>query len=264
MAFRLKDQNTQYRSNAGAILAGGFLYFYENGTSTEKDTYSDPDLAPGHVNANPVDLDSSGRATSDIWLDGVYSVELQDSLGATVWSLDDVQADVSDEQALPVGDNGQFLTTDGANYSFVDISQVPDQTGHAGEYLTTDGETASWTTIDIPELPDLSVDDDATSLTVGDMTIITGASATGSYADRTASKTVTFDTAFASSPVFIGITVTNGPHSAAGNTVTWRVSAKSTTQFTVDFTMVELDDADSQWDFNTNVNFDWQAMGVKV
>ena len=42
------------------------------------------------------------------------------------------------------GDNGQFAYTDGAQFLFRDISEVPSQTGFAGKFLTTDGADTSW------------------------------------------------------------------------------------------------------------------------
>ena len=42
------------------------------------------------------------------------------------------------------GDNGQFAYTDGAQFLFRDISEVPSQTGFAGKFLTTDGAETSW------------------------------------------------------------------------------------------------------------------------
>lgn len=42
------------------------------------------------------------------------------------------------------GDNGQFAYTDGTQFLFRDISEVPAQTGYAGKFLTTDGTDLSW------------------------------------------------------------------------------------------------------------------------
>ena len=42
------------------------------------------------------------------------------------------------------GDNGQFAYTDGTQFLFRDISEVPSQTGSAGKFLKTDGTSASW------------------------------------------------------------------------------------------------------------------------
>lgn len=42
------------------------------------------------------------------------------------------------------GTNGQFAYTDGTQFLFRDISEVPDQEGFEGKFLTTDGTEASW------------------------------------------------------------------------------------------------------------------------
>lgn len=72
----------------GAPLAGGQLFAYVAGTSTPQDTYTDSTLAT--ANANPVILDSSGRA--QVWCpdDSVYKFVLEDSTGTVIWTIDDV------------------------------------------------------------------------------------------------------------------------------------------------------------------------------
>lgn len=61
--------------DTGAPLAGGKVYFYEAGTSTPKDTYTDS--GAGTANSNPVILDAYGSAP--IWLDGTYKINLTDA-----------------------------------------------------------------------------------------------------------------------------------------------------------------------------------------
>lgn len=72
--------------NSGAVASGYHVYFYQPGTSTPKDTYTDH---TGTVaNANPVVLDARGEA--NIWLDGTYKVIAytgdKDNGGVLVWS----------------------------------------------------------------------------------------------------------------------------------------------------------------------------------
>jgi len=68
----------------GAPLAGGKLYTYAPGTSTNKATYTDSGgLTP---NANPVVLDANGEA--DIWLSGNYKLVLKTSADVTQWTVD--------------------------------------------------------------------------------------------------------------------------------------------------------------------------------
>ena len=48
-------------SRIGSPTGNGYkLYFYETGTTTPLDTFSQSDLAPGHENTNPVVADSNG------------------------------------------------------------------------------------------------------------------------------------------------------------------------------------------------------------
>lgn len=79
-----------YLDNNGDPLSGGKLYFYESGTLTAKNTYSDD--AQTVPNTNPVVLDAAGRQP-DIFFSGQAKVILKDS--------DDVQIDVAD----PVGES---------------------------------------------------------------------------------------------------------------------------------------------------------------
>jgi hypothetical protein len=59
----------------GTVNSGGYVYFYEAGTSTLKDTYSDPEKTT--ANANPVVLDTRGEAS--IYGTGAYKIIEQDS-----------------------------------------------------------------------------------------------------------------------------------------------------------------------------------------
>lgn len=70
---RVDDKN-------GHPLDGAKLYFYETGTSTPKDTYSDFSLST--PNANPVIADSQGQF-GNIFMDGLYRVELKDKNDVT-------------------------------------------------------------------------------------------------------------------------------------------------------------------------------------
>jgi hypothetical protein len=70
----------------GAPYAAGTLTFYASGTTTPQDSYSD---SIGTPNANPLTLDSAGRAT--VYLaPKAYSIVLKDSAGATIWTIDPV------------------------------------------------------------------------------------------------------------------------------------------------------------------------------
>src|SRR3990167_6903516 len=68
---------------------GGLLHTYAAGTTTNKATYSDPNERTDSQNANPVVLDSAGRAT--IYGSGLYSFVFKDSAGTTVFSQDNIR-----------------------------------------------------------------------------------------------------------------------------------------------------------------------------
>ena len=75
-------------NNANPV-SGGKLYTYVAGTTTPQPTYSDVNLTV--ANANPVILDSAGRAT--VFLSGSsYKFVLTDADDVTIWTQDNVQA----------------------------------------------------------------------------------------------------------------------------------------------------------------------------
>ena len=65
MANRFNLPGSQELDGNGDPYSGSKLYFYETGTSTPLDTYSDSALSS--ANANPVVADANGRF-SDIFL----------------------------------------------------------------------------------------------------------------------------------------------------------------------------------------------------
>lgn len=79
--FTATDEN-------GAPIPGAKLYFYENGTTTPKDTFSDIDLSV--ANQWPVVADGAGRFTDDIFMEtDAYRIKLTDSAGVQIWNKDD-------------------------------------------------------------------------------------------------------------------------------------------------------------------------------
>jgi hypothetical protein len=84
----------QFFTSQGAPLSGGRLYTCLPGTTcgpgtvTPKATYTDASGAT--TNANPVIMDSAGRA--NVWLTGFYKVALYDSAGNLIYTVDNVSA----------------------------------------------------------------------------------------------------------------------------------------------------------------------------
>lgn len=88
MAVLLTPPRLQFFDNSGNPLAGGKVYTYEAGTTTPKDTYTNQ--GGGTPNANPVILDSAGRAS--IWLSGSYKIVVKDSSDNTITTDDNITA----------------------------------------------------------------------------------------------------------------------------------------------------------------------------
>lgn len=89
--------DVQLFDNSGDPLSGGKVYFFASGTSTAKDTYPTRDDAENltNANANPVILDSAGRA--EIWLTGQYKVRVDDANDVTLYTSDEIgESDTAD------------------------------------------------------------------------------------------------------------------------------------------------------------------------
>jgi hypothetical protein len=82
----------QELDNDGEPLAGGKVYTYAAGTTTDKVTYTDADETA--QNTNPIILDSAGRA--NIWLDeGTYKFVITDSNDVVIRTVDDFAGDAA-------------------------------------------------------------------------------------------------------------------------------------------------------------------------
>ena len=113
------SQSTPVDTN-GNPYAGGLLYFYETGTTTPLDTYSNETLAS--ANANPVVANSAGLFGAIYLKPQVYKVVLKTSAGVTVWTLstlngavhyDDKGADVSSATATTLPKTGSSFDITG-------------------------------------------------------------------------------------------------------------------------------------------------------
>jgi len=133
---RFGSIGTQYFDDNGDPLSGGKLYFYESGTTTDKDTYSDADQTI--ANTNPVVLDASGRQP-DIYFNGSAKSILTDS--------DDVQVEVRDPLGSSASAGDAFASWNGAlTYSAEDIVQGSDLRYYqsiVNDNLTNDPTTTS-------------------------------------------------------------------------------------------------------------------------
>lgn len=138
--------------NNGDPLNGGKVYTYEAGTTTPKATYTDS--TGNTANANPVILDSSGRA--NIWLgDGGYKFVLKTSADVTIQTVDNVGGTGS----TAFGADVQTLTTNttiNANYansalictSAITLSLLDVSTAGEGFYISVKNASSGNVTID--------------------------------------------------------------------------------------------------------------------
>lgn len=83
MSLPLVNAKKQYFDQNGNPLAGGFVNFYQPGTTTRVNTYQDPSLTI--LNSNPVTLDANGQCVA--WIADGTSVRevVTDYLGNQVW-----------------------------------------------------------------------------------------------------------------------------------------------------------------------------------
>lgn len=145
--------------------AGGSLAFYELGTTTPKLTWSDPGLTI--PNTNPVALDSSGRANTNIWLDGGYSVALRDSASVVIWTRD-VNSGVAAGLTIPTPlPSGKWLTNDGSSLLWSDLLQLPDPTGSDGKMVVASG--GAYVLQAQPTVPTLPIVTTDTSIKINDI-----------------------------------------------------------------------------------------------
>lgn len=263
-AFQLFHKLTTWRGDADQLLAGGYFKFYVVGTTTPADVYGDADLSTN--NGDTIDLDASGRLEHECWADttDAFYVELYNSANVKQGEISRVEVPGGSGQVIPVPDEGEFLTGDGTNFLVAEVRQVPDPTGNANKLLGTDGEDLNW--VARPSDGAAGVSDTSTSATgytIGNKRVQWGSDSGTSSGGRTQTKSVTFPVAFSATPHVVDVVVTNSSLSSFGNMPSHSITSKSTTGFTVKFTMGELDDSGSGFDFTSGVSFDWTATGPK-
>lgn len=121
-------------SGNGTSYPAAKLYFYITGTTTPKNTYNNPDLLIGNVNANPVVADANGLFGVIYLASGDYSVVLKDASNNTIWSVDP-QTGLGAADTLTT--RGDLLTRDASGYTRLAI-------GTSGYVLTSSGTDAAW------------------------------------------------------------------------------------------------------------------------
>lgn len=249
-----------WQLNALAPAAGGSLQFYAIGTTTPKNTWSD--FARTVLNSNPVPLDSAGRPTVPIWLDGDYSVTLRDSGGVTVDTFD-LRDPATGGTTIPALVSGEFLTNNGTTLQWDAIRQVPDPTGNANKILGTDGANLLWQNQQSIPQPDIA--NTSNSITIGDGTlryrILTGTDTGPSTGTNQSTKAITFATAFSAPPMWIDVKVNKVPISGVALVAT-AITNITTTGFTATFDTADRHFAGNPDNYiNATFPFTWIAIG---
>jgi len=140
----------------GNVLAGGAIYFYEDGTTTLKAIYNDAD---GDVPAaNPLVLDASGRG--DVFLaSGYYKIVCKDSVGNAIWQLDKIIGSGGDATIVTTVENLAELTAldppdeDGVAVYVGGYNAKSDGGGGMFVWDATNTDPKDYGTIFIPDFP---------------------------------------------------------------------------------------------------------------
>lgn len=265
MSYRFPDPNPVLISLLGTeSAADGTLQFYSYQTTTPKATYSDRDLTI--PNANPVELDTSGRAETEIWLDGEYTVVLRDADDTVIWTRD-VVPEVSPTTTLPDPTTlpGGTVKSNGTGYELVDDLALPDPTDSAGQMVVVNGDGTGYNLQPIPEPEDpvttVSTNSVTFGMDTGDKWMILKGTGTAPVTNtQKTSLPVSFSPPFKSGSVpFVSVTPLN-TQADGGAMVGYADGAPTASGFTAAFDVAEGDSANAN--VTVAVNFAWMAQGI--
>lgn len=274
MSYRFPDPNPVLISLLGTeSAADGTLQFYDYQTTTPKATYSDRDLTI--PNANPVELDASGRAETEIWLDGEYTVVLRDADNTVIWTRD-VVPEVSPTTTLPDPTTlpGGTVKSNGTGYELVDDLALPDPTDSAGYMVVVNSDGTDFILQEQPEPPEIPDPEIVVSTSpasfragVSDNTtkffIQAGSGSAPASGTENTQVSVTFAEPFAATPWHISIEQTHDGVTSLGVVPQYCISARSASGFTVRFSTEENSDF-SGWNITSAVPFTYAAFGTKT
>lgn len=264
-AFRPIQPFAQFFLPNGEMNAGGFLHFYETDLSTEKNTYSDPDLAPGHLNPNPVPLNSSGVPDMDIWGDGSFGIMVKAANGATISTRNNVRSDAFGAQSIPALVANYFLSNNGTSLLWRDIENqlLPDMTGFANYLLSTDGEVPVWIPPENLNIPTIEVGTSGNYFQIGDVLIQFGHDsfpAATVFPFHASSKSIDFPNEFDTCNGVLGICNKIGIVSNGDSGIVSATYTNTGASFNVD---INSEATDSSRYITAPVPFTWFAFGVK-
>ena len=117
-----------FLTNLGTLNAGGFIYFYETGTSTPKTVYKDSGLSQAHE--IPIELDAYGWPPGNaIWCSGDADMEIQNSSAVSLRTVSNINqtsttasintvAVKSDDYTIVAADDSKTLAQTAAEKTF--------------------------------------------------------------------------------------------------------------------------------------------------
>lgn len=263
-AFRIFSQLNTFIGQSLQFLPGGYLKFYEAGTTTPKDVYGEEALETN--NGPQIALDASSRPTFDIWGEGSYFVELYDADDVKQGEADDCEIPGGGGLTIPAlsGNSGKYLTNNGSILLWNAVREVPDPTGQSGKVLGNDGSNLLWqaapTAPIVPPLPTEGVVQGATSLQAGKWKEQTGTFTAPASGGSTTTVSVVFPTAYSGNALHFSLTIHGGGHQSGGPVVWYLTSPASGTGATIEFDIAE--GASASPNFGTAVTGTWKATGI--
>jgi hypothetical protein len=228
-AYRVFDPNPVFWNLlATDPLRAGWIQFYNIGTTTPKNTWSDAGLTV--LNTNPIVMDAGGRFTVNVFGDGDYTMVAFDRFGAMQWTRDIISGQ-SAGQTIPPLEVDEFLTNDGSNLLWRPVRQLPDATGAAGRIPVTTGTGPDGYTLQNLSSANALITYPSGGIKLSDGTnarmIQFGTDTVPSSGTFNSAKLITFGTAFSSAPrVFVEL---NGRANPAGGIPAHLVESISTT-----------------------------------
>jgi hypothetical protein len=253
MSSPFYDPAPVFLDNNGDPVAGGFLAFYEKGTTTPKLTWSDEALTI--PNPNPVPLDSAGRPNNNIWIKGSYSVRLTNNLGAMVWTRD-INDGSSGQTAIPPLESGKFLSNDGSTLLWDAILQLPDPTGSDGKVPVANGGV--YVLQSFPTYPTVPVVTD-NSVKTGNILHQWGAGSIPASGTKVATTTINFPAAYVANP-YCTVGINRGSGVVAAGFIGCLGWTASTTQLTISWDL-NIVQTGSEYNLTSPIPIQWSAIG---
>lgn len=270
-SFRILDQFPVYRGPDDLPAVGGYLAFYESGTSDPKDVYADPGLTIN--NGATVEIGADGRTLVDIWGDGAYRVRLYAANDTLIAEADNVEIPGGAAAAIPIPEEGEFLTGDGTQFLVQTLLLLPDPTGQDGKVVTANG--AGYILTSLPEAPVIPDPEIVVTETAGTLASFQagvsddvekffaqyGSGSAPASGANTTTLAVVFPVAFDATP-FVFITPTVAAAGSGGFLPVSSLIAQSATGFTVKFDTNGSDAPNSR--ITNPITFIWKAEGVRT